>query len=235
MSERSAGDLRIRDVIYLLDPGSGQILTGSDLVAIQGTENDGTPDAAPFLVRVDGVEQQLAAGMMVHVSIDGVETGPMALGSGQRNEKDQWTVSGVLPLSYDLKHETPVHLRAWVNLHDEGQSEHESDATLIGSEPIMGTEWRLDAVQTFGYTSDVPATSHSSTGHLTLTFAPGQSAAEPHPRYVVTGGSVTYGWTHSYYDCTFTAAPITFEVTPEVSGDSFLTFNTTVARSLTGG
>jgi hypothetical protein len=222
------GDLRIRDVISLLNPGSGQILTGSDLVAIQGAQNDGTPDAAPFLVRVDGVKQELATGMMVHVSIDGVEASPVALTSGQRNDQDQWTVSGMLPLSYDLKQETPVQFHAWVNLHDGGESEHKTGATLTGSEPIMGAEWEFEAVQTFGYTDDTPHTPYGATTHLTLKFAPGQSAAEPQPRYLVTGGSVTYDYTHTYYDCSYSAPAITFEVTAEVWRDSRLTFNTTV-------
>ncbi len=223
------GDLRIREVVYLLNPATGQILTPSDLVEIQGTENDGTPDAAPFLVRIDGVKQELAADMMVHVSIDGKETVPVALASGQRNDEDQWTLSGILPLSYDLKQAAPVQFRAWVNLHDGGESKHESGATLTGSEPIMGFEWQLDAVATAGFTKNIPKTEWSSTTHLTLKFAPGQAVSEPHPRYVVTGGSVKYDDTPSPgVFCTFTATSITFEVTQEISRDSELVFNTTV-------
>ena len=43
----------------------------------------------------EGVKQELAADMMVHVSIDGKETVPVALASGQRNDEDQWTLSGM--------------------------------------------------------------------------------------------------------------------------------------------
>jgi len=230
LSERpEGGDLRIRDVIHLLHPGSGQILTASDLVAIQGTQGDGVPDAAPYLVRVDGVKEQLAASMMVHVSIDGVEAEPVALASGQRDDEDRWMVSGIVPLSYDLKEETPVKLRAWVNLHSGGESMHETGATLTGEEPIMGTVWELQAVHTSGWTGGIPHTPYTATTRLTLRFAPGQAATEPHPRYVVTGGTVTYDYNHTYYDCSFSAPAITFDVTDEVSQDSRLIFNTTVS------
>jgi hypothetical protein len=223
------GDLRIREVVYLLNPATGQILTPSDLVSIQGAENDGTPDAAPFLVRIDGVKQELSADMMVHVSIDGKETVPVALTSGQRNDEDQWTLSGIVPLSYDLTQETPVQFRAWVNLHDGGESKHESGATLTGGEPIMGFEWQLDAVATAGFTENIPKLEWSSTARLTLRFAPGQAVSEPHPRYVVTGGSMKYDYTPSPGPyCTFADTSITFEVTPEMSPDAQLVFNTTV-------
>ncbi len=230
LSERpQGGDLRIRDVVHLLHPSSGQILTASDLVAIEGTQGDGVPDAAPYLVRVDGVKQQLAAGMMVHVSIDGVEVAPVSLASGQKDDEDRWLVSGVMPLSYDLEDDKPVTFRAWVNLHSGGESEHETGATLTGEEPIMGSEWKLEAVHTSGWTGGIPHTPYTATARLTLRFAPGQPATEPHPRYLVTGGTVTYDYTHSYYDCTYSAPAVTFDVTGEVSQDSRLIFNTTVS------
>jgi hypothetical protein len=121
-----------------------------------------------------------------------------------------------------------VTFRAWVNLHDGGESQHETDATLSGEEPIMGTVWELEAVHKSGWTGGIPHTPYTATAHLTLRFAPGQAATEPHPRYVVTGGTVTHDYTHTYYDCTFSAPAITFEVTEEVSLDSELTFDTTV-------
>jgi hypothetical protein len=38
---------------------------------------------------------------------------------------------------------------------------------------------------------------------------------------------VTFDYNHSYYDCTYSAPAITFEVTEAVWGDSRLIFNTT--------
>jgi hypothetical protein len=231
LSQRSeGGDLRIREVVTLLNPGSGEVLSAADLVPIQGTQGDGTPDAAPFLVRVDGVKPELAAGMMVHVAIDGVEADPVPLAGGEVDDEDRWMVSGMVPLSYDLEEETPVTFRAWVNLHSGGESQHETGATLSGDEPIMGTVWEMEAVHTSGWTasSGVPHTPYTATAHLTLRFAPGQAATEPHPKYVVTGGTVTYDYNYTYYNCTYSAPVLTFEVTEEVSLDSELRFDTTV-------
>jgi hypothetical protein len=231
LSERdNGGDLRIREVVTLLHPSSGEVLSEANLVPIQGTQADGTPDAAPVLIRVDGVKPELAADMMVHVSIDGVEADPVPLAGGEVDDEDRWTVSGVIPLGYDLTEEKPVSIRAWVNLHSGGQSRHETGATLTGQEPIMGTVWEMEAVHTSGWTaaSGVPHTPYTATAHLTLRFAPGQSPTEPHPRYIVTAGSVTFDYNHTYYNCTTTAPVLTFEVTEEVSLQSELRFDTTV-------
>jgi hypothetical protein len=230
VSERSeGGDLRIREVVHLLHPSSGQILTASDRVPIQGTQGDAVPDAAPYLVRVDGVRQQLAADMTVHISIDGVEADPVPLTSGQKDDEDRWLVSGVMPLSYDLTEEKAVTFRAWTDLHSGGESEHATGATLTGEEPIMGSVWELEAVHTSGWSGGIPHTPYTATARLTLRFAPGQAPTEPHPRYVVTGGTVTYDYTHSYFDCTFSAPAITFDVTADVSQDSRLVFDVTTS------
>jgi hypothetical protein len=231
LSERPAGgDLRIREVITLLNPGSGDVLSATDLVRIQGTQGDDIPDAAPFLVRVDGVKPELAGGMVVHVSIDGAESEPVPLADGQADDEDRWTVGGIVPLPYDLTDATPVTIRAWVDLHDGGESQQETGATLVGDEPIMGTIWEMEAVHTSGWTagSGVPHTPYTATARLTLRFAPGQSATEPHPRYIVTGGTVTYDYNHTYYECSYNAPELTFEVTEEVSLDSELRFDTTL-------
>jgi hypothetical protein len=100
-----------------------------------------------------------------------------------------------------------------------------------GGEPIMGTVWEMEAVHTSGWTatSGVPHTPYTATARLTLRFAPGQSAEETHPRYIVTGGTVTFDYNHTYYNCTSTAPALTFEVTEEVSLESELRFDTTVS------
>lgn len=228
VSQRSdGGDLRIRNVISLLSPVSGQILTASDLVSIEGTQGDGQPDAVPWLVRVDGVKEEFAGDMMIHVSINGVEAIAVPLSGGEKDEADGWLVSGTQPLSYDLTENTPVRFRAWVNLHSGGQSAHETDATLTSEEPIMGTAWEMEAVHTSGWTGGIPHTPYTATARLTLRFATDQGPTEPHPRYIVIGGTVTFNYTHSYYNCTYTAPAVTFDVTAQVSQDSRLFFDTT--------
>ena len=237
MRERSGGgDLRIREVVYLLHPGTAEVLAADARVSIQGAQGDGELDAVPYLVRIDGVKPDFAADMTVHVSVDGVEAEPVSLASGEVNDKHQWTISGVIPLPYDLEEEMLVNFQASTNLHSGGESEHETPATLTGEEPIMGSVWELEATFVADWTTTpFPATPYTATANLTLTFEEGQDPQEPHPRYIVTGGTVTWNYNHTYGDCTFSAPPITFEVTPERAHDSHLTFDTTVGPVLYGG
>ena len=236
LGERSDdGDLRIREVVTVLNPATGLELTPADNVAIEGTTGDGEPDAAPYLVRVDGVKEEFAADMVVHVEVDGIAAEPTTLSDGDRNENDQWTVSGVVPLGYDLEDDRDVTFRAWTELHSGGESDHETEATLTGEEPIMGYEWVM--VSTNRVHNQSMERVNESTAELVLEFEEGQDFNEPHPRYVVTGGTVTYGdRSSSALGCTYSGGGLTFEVTPEMSppvmekpfAPSVLIFDTTV-------
>ncbi|MGH7586591.1 MAG: hypothetical protein ACREMH_10115 [Gemmatimonadales bacterium] len=223
----AGGDLRIRDVVELLEPESGAPLSAASRVAILGTQGDGEPDAVAFLVRVDGVKQQFAEEMTVRVAVDGEEGDPVDLADGEKDDQDRWLVRGVVPLGHDVEEETPATFRATVSLHSGGESMQEVGATLAGEEPIMGRVWQMQAVQTFGWVPGIPHTPWSATTLLTLEFAPGQPAGEPNPRYRITGGTVTFDYNHSYYDCTYSAPVLTFDVTAEVAGESRLLFDTT--------
>jgi len=220
------GDLRIRDIVTLLDPATEQELTASSVVNIDGTKNDGEPDGAPWLVRVDGMKQDEAEKATLHVTVDGVDAEPVPVASGTTKDEDQWTVSGTVPLGYDLEENKTVTFRAWVELPDEGQSDHEVAAELNGDAPLMGTTWEFVASHTTSWTG-IANTPYTSTADLILTFAPGQDPNEPHPRYVITGGTVTFNWTHTYGDCSYTADPITFEITEAYANQSVLIFDTT--------
>jgi len=138
------GDLRIREVVYLLHPDSGQILTESDEVAIQGEFGDGEPDTVPYRVRVDGIEEASAADAVLHVSIDMVLADPQPLSEGTVNDQDQWTVSGVVDLPYDLDEETAMTFWAYVDLPSGGVSEHEVTATVVGDETSLLGQWVVD-------------------------------------------------------------------------------------------
>jgi hypothetical protein len=219
-------DLRIRDVVTLLNPASGEKLAASDRIGIQGTQGDGVPDDAPYLVRVEGVKEAVADEMIVTVSVDGAEAEPVAVSDGEAGDDGAWLISGVVPLPYDLQQDTEVTYSAQVSLHDGGESSDEKVATLTGEEPIMGRVWELEATSTSFWTGGIPATPYTATTHMTLTFADGQDPQEPYPEYVVTGGTVNWDYSHTYYDCTYTASPITFDAV-DYSGQSVLIFDTT--------
>ena len=62
---------------------------------------------------------------------------------------------------------------------------------------------------------------------MTLEFAEGQDLLEPHPRYEVTEGSVTWDYSHSYYDCVFSAPEVTFPVDSATLAGTGIEFDTT--------
>jgi hypothetical protein len=217
----AGGDLRIREVVTLLHPVSGEELTAADLVPIEGTVDDGEPDAVPWLVRVDGVKPELTDGMVVRVLVAGAQGDPVPLTEGQANDEDQWTVSGTVLLPFDVIEDTRASFGARVDLHEGGVSQHETDATLSGEGPIMGRVWELEGAESW----DWQGSPTRATARLTLRFAPGQAASEAHPRYIVTGGTVTYDDNHTFRDCTFTAPVITFDV-PYGEGGTLI-FDTT--------
>jgi hypothetical protein len=140
---KSGGDLRIRDVVYLLNTETGQVLSPSDSVAIVGKQGDGEPDTVPYLVQVDGVKT-VHPGVQVHVSVDGVLAEPQPLSNGEVNDHDQWLVSGVVNLPFDLEEDELVIFEAWVELPSGGESNHEVKATLTGEGGSLLGEWVVD-------------------------------------------------------------------------------------------
>jgi hypothetical protein len=230
IAERSGDeDLRIRDVVELLEPGSSVNLSPSSSVAIIGTEGDGEPDSVPYSVQVDGITSEFAGKVILHVSINGTEVEPQPLTNGQVDDNDRWIVNGEAPLGFDVEEATIVDFTAWVDLHSGGESKDETPATVAGEEPIMGLIWEMESTESV----------HRSvkTAQLTLKFEAGQDVNEPHPRYVVTGGTVTYaGVSASENGCSYSSDQLTFEVTPAMSppsrddgfASSVLIFDTTV-------
>jgi hypothetical protein len=210
--DRADGDhLRIREVVELLQPGTHDPVEFSE-IPIDGTIGDGKPDAVPYRVRVDGHDELQAAAGVLHVSIDGVEASPRAVDEGSPDGQGRWTVDGDIELGYDLDTERDVELRAWVELPDGGESFDVETATLTG-EPLMGTRWEMTATHNAVFTN-LPATPAIETGTLTFVFAEGQAKDEPHPRYVLEGGSVHVDLNHTYGDCVYTAPTFSYEVDP---------------------
>jgi hypothetical protein len=222
--------LRIRDVVFLLDPESGNVLSAGDNVAIVGAVNDGEDDLAPYVVQVDGIPVAMAADAELHVMIDGVEAEPQTVSEGSPgSQEDQWTVSGRVELGYDLEEDNAVPFRAWVDLPDGGESDHETPATLTGAEPLMGYTWILEAEWSRTPTQpEGPSEPETATARLTLEFKDNQRLDAPKPEYVVTGGTVT--WDPSYTDriCRVKGDSVTYDIGPISEPWVVLIFDTTV-------
>jgi hypothetical protein len=227
-------DLRVRDVVYLVD-GAGEPLAAGAQVPIVGKAGDGEPDEVPYTVQVDGIKEEFAEATVLHVEVDGTTGDPVAVSDGSVDENGRWTLKGTVSLGYDLEEDTEVTMRAWVELHSLGESEHEVAALLVGG-PIMGFVWELRTSRTI-MTNFNSKTTVSAV--LTLEFAEGQEVDEPHPRYVVTGGTVTYHAVDYYNtngNCAVSAKERSYEATPSnfpvTDTRNFIEFDTTVTPVL---
>ena len=168
-------DLRIREVVMLLDPDLGTELKDNTLVIIDGMFADGVPDEVPFVVDVDGFSQEDAAGVEVHVSVDGHEISK-ALASGVNEGAGQWQVSGQVPLNEDIPDERPANMRAWIDLPDGGISEHIVNIRLGAASCLEGV-WLLDKEEYEVYLDEIAQVLPSGsvvpiTGDLVLEFGP---------------------------------------------------------------
>jgi hypothetical protein len=219
VSERKAGgDLRIRDVVHLLDPQTGEVLETGDGVGFEGTKDDGEPDSLPFSIDVDGISADEAAGAIVHLSVDGEELFTDSLTAGSEAEPGAWTISETAELGFDVEEGMAVTLRAWVELFDdEGISDHEVVVDLVSGEPIMGWEWELDYTRTHGHRG--LGTAFVTTGKLRFEFDESQLPNEPIPRYRIVGGSLTFEEVSQtdIYGCIYTADAVTYDITPALA------------------
>jgi hypothetical protein len=86
--------------------------------------------------------------MTLYVSVDGIESDPVPVGSGTANERDQWIVEGEIPLGYDLDDDRPVDFLARVELASGGESEDRSGAILTGASWTLVSEGSTTAAVT---------------------------------------------------------------------------------------
>jgi len=214
LGKRAAGgDLRIRDIVTLLEPETGQPLSASSRVVIEGEQADGKPDAAPYRVRVDGIPPGFAPNVQLHVSVDGVETEPQPLGKGTSNDTDQWDVPGVAQLSFDLEEDTQVTFRAWVELPSGGENDDGSAATLIGRGGLV-----VNAKDT--YTEHfLGGVEQVATSELVLRPVADPALPEGQIRYEVAGGSWTWtmGGGPDSTNCTYSSDTVSVDLARDQS------------------
>jgi hypothetical protein len=209
----AGGDLRIREIVELLDPDSGQVLSPGDTVTIEGEPRDGEPDSAPFLVQVDGMPEDSASDALVHVSVDGVEIEPRPVSSGQSKDKDkgQWLLRGVIPVPYDLEEDRRASFWAWVELPSGGESDHQVEATLTGAEGL-GLVWQGEAT----HVRETVYGTETTVATLTFERKPDQDPKPTQAAYVLTEATITWSLGGRHYLCdSMKASPRTWRVPPE--------------------
>ncbi|HET7273777.1 MAG TPA: Ig-like domain-containing protein, partial [Longimicrobiaceae bacterium] len=139
-----ASDLRLREIIWTLDPLTKAEVVDGVTYPLTGVPQDGKRDSLAFAIRVDGVEEGQAAGFTVHVSVDGVEVsnGGWSLADGEETEDYTWVLEKKAELLFDAEHEQEVDIRAWVDLPEGGLSEQTVTVTL--SPPDLVLSWESE-------------------------------------------------------------------------------------------
>jgi hypothetical protein len=178
------GDLRIREIVWLLDPALEGPLFDGALVGIDGTMNDGGPDSVPYEVQIDGFAESEVGGLQLHVAVDDQEVQrPLAdatfLGEGK------WQIEGLIPLGEDLAEERPATMKAWLDLPDGGQSRDHFNVRLVGPGCLTGT-WVIDKAlyhqDLDNLLASIPgADALPLTGDIVLEFAPATGSQEGDP------------------------------------------------------
>lgn len=221
-------DLRIREVIELLNPDNGAALVDAHELGIVGEPGDGEPDSARWSLRVDGITSEQAPDSTVHVVIDGTQSEPTPVAEGTQDDQERWTLSGEIELPYDVSEDTPVDVRAWVDLADGGLSDTEAAMTLI-TRPAGEWVLEIDYSRTPVNEPDGPGTPDTASATLILAEADFQIPDSGEVRYEVVEGTVTYDPSFTDRFCQVKGDPITFMVTPEMAGTSGVSFDTTTS------
>jgi hypothetical protein len=123
-------DVRIREVISLLDPDSGNLLTDGAEMSVIGTVGDGENDSFRYRIEVDGVAEGQADLFVVHLAVDGLDAPPMTAAQGQEISDTSWVLSGELPLGQDAQDGHMLELESWVELPEGGISEYAATPVL---------------------------------------------------------------------------------------------------------
>lgn len=231
--ERPAGgDLRIRDVVTLLDPVSGAPLPPGAAVSIRGEFDDDEPDAMPYRIWVDGIPDEVAGEVMLHVSVDGEEMAPLELDGSNAVDEARRELEGDFNLGEDLEGPRDVQVRTWIDLPFGGQSEQASAVTLTGQGPPTdqgpptGRVWEVDIE--YSHLSRYDGVDPIETSaHVVFELKPTPRLDPARIVYEVTGGTVTHDQSHEDRYCIVQAPVISADVTPDNVRWSELTFDTT--------
>lgn len=211
--------LRIREVVRLLDPATGEPLVANTEIDIDGVAGDDIDDAVPWAVRVDGIEPEDAADARLRLTIDGVELS-RDVAAGVRDERDGWLLEGLLDLGEDLGDDRLVEVEAVVELPEGGESSDRRSVELVGE--LSGS---LALHVEFTHTSFREGeASEKSSGSADLVLEPDEfQRSDDEVSYHVTGGSASLDLAYESLLCIQTGPVLRWEVTEDDALGSFLT------------
>jgi hypothetical protein len=84
--------MRIREVVTILDPATGQPLQNGATIAVDGELGDGQPDLVPFLVKVDGLSPGEEDHTTINVTIDDFSDLYLPSNDAEKVAENTWQV-----------------------------------------------------------------------------------------------------------------------------------------------
>ncbi len=203
-------DVRIREVISLLDPDSGSLLTDGAEIGVIGTIGDGENDSIQYRIQIDGVADGQADLYVVHFAVDGLDAPLMTAAEGEAISETSWVLTGELPLGQDAQVGQMLAFESWVELPEGGISEHAATPVIRGP----GVEaWEGQAT---GFTVGI-LTELQWGGTATVRFEL-KSENNGIKRFEIVGGSMQWSISGTVHPpsgpCSFQFGPIEVPVVP---------------------
>lgn len=216
-------DLRIREVVDLLDPESLELLTAGADVEIDGVAGDGVADSVPYAVRIDGIKVDDMSNTRVKITIDGSEF-TTTVSSGERNEIDQWLLTGQIDLGYDVTEDKVVDIGVVVELPEGGESDEKSTIRIRGD---AGGSWNLQVSYTVTSFHEGEA-SHKESGSANLALEEDEfQPTDDKTRLRVVGGTATADYNYETPLCIQTGPAVTWDVTEDQAAGAGITIDHT--------
>ena len=199
---------RVREIVWLRDPDTGESLAETGEIRILGTPGDGEPDTVPFLVDVDGMTDEQAAAANLNVMIDNTQAEPLLVSSGRQQSDHMWQLGGQYQLPWDVPKGKKLRISAYVQLPEGGLSSQTLELPVSETKlPELGNVWEGTAASV--EETLWPGVTFHRTAHVQFTRDPSNSPNATSVSFYMSGGEMTWEIKGASKECTPTVAPVT--------------------------
>jgi hypothetical protein len=208
------GALRIREVVRLADPATGELRDGST-IRVDGELGDDVPDILHVVIEVEGMTEEEAATTTVNLLVDGEPVDPpQNPAEGTRFGDYAYGLSWDAEVP-DIAEGQQIELEAIAQLTEGGLSRHHVTVTPAG-EDGLGTVW--EGVVTSVSDTYFPGVTITRRTHVVFVRDPDEEPDAEEITFLVTGGSTSWEIAGSDGNCTFAFGPIEEDLPVEDGG-----------------
>jgi hypothetical protein len=182
-------NIRIRELPRVIDAFTGDTLTDSSKIEIDGYTDDDKPDSLLFVTEVEGVPAGQAEQYRVHFLIDGAEFANESLVDFAARTGDyRWTGSEEFALGYDVSKGQRIEIKVYVDLPEGGMSEFAATPTVVEKKWSPGRIWQ----GTFSKVIDLGFAKTFLDVQATFERDPDEPADTRYPTYLLKSGTMTW-------------------------------------------